>query len=221
VLIPQEKVFKLDNNIDFISAALTELLSCCVHGLVEETNISAGERVLISGPGPIGLLALQVAKIQGGEVIVCGIEKDYNRIQLAKDLGAKHIFIIPDKNFETEIMKLTDNYGVDVAVECSGSGSSLNNCINLLKRKGKLVHMGIFPEKVLYDVNQAIFKEIKIIPTFSHIQSSWELSLRLMSEGLIKTFPLVSHTFSIDDWEEAYKISKSHKGIKIIILPQL
>lgn len=96
VLVPHEKVFKLHDNIDFISAALTELLACCVHGLVEETNISAGDRVLISGPGPLGLLALQVAKIQGGEIAICGIEQDSRRLHLARELGAKHTFVLPN-----------------------------------------------------------------------------------------------------------------------------
>lgn len=220
VVVPKESVFKLPDNIDFISGALTEPLASCVHGIIEEAHISVGDRVLISGPGSIGLLSLQVARLAGGEILISGTDEDGKRLNLASELGADHTFIITDKNFDKEIMDLTNNCGVDVAIECAGTDDSLKNCINLLKRKGKLIQIGIFSSEVLFNFNQAICKEIKLIPTISHTRRSWELSLRLMSRGLVKTSPLVTHTFSLIDWQEAFRVSQSHECIKVIVLPK-
>ncbi|MBC7190709.1 zinc-binding dehydrogenase, partial [Candidatus Aerophobetes bacterium] len=125
-VVRKEIVHRLPDNVDFISGALCEPLSCAVHGIIEETGIETGDVVLVIGPGPIGLLSVQIAKTEGGKVIVTGLSVDEERLSLAKELGADFVVNVEKDNVEKLVRDLTDGYGADVVLECSGSSSGAN-----------------------------------------------------------------------------------------------
>jgi len=80
----------LPASVSFEAGALTELLACCVHSVIEQAGVTAGDVVAVIGPGPVGLLAAQVAAAEGGAVVLCGTERDRRRLELARDLGVAH-----------------------------------------------------------------------------------------------------------------------------------
>ncbi len=88
MLVPERNVHLLPANLAFQEAALTEPLACVVHGALELPKVTAGDVAVVSGPGAIGLLTLQVARAAGAAVIVLGTEADHRRLELARELGA-------------------------------------------------------------------------------------------------------------------------------------
>lgn len=138
VISREESVHVLPEEVSLLAASLTEPLACCVHAVLEKTTVSAKDRVLIFGPGPIGLLLLQVVKAQGAFVIMSGITKDAKRLELAKSLGADVIVDTLQEDLKEIVLANTNGYGVDKIFECSGAVPALNSGLPLMKKKEHL-----------------------------------------------------------------------------------
>ncbi len=213
-----KSVHVLPKEVDLLSAALTEPLACTVHAAMEKVKINYNEKVLVFGPGPIGLMTAQVAKANGAFVIIAGIDKDSNRLEVAKKIGIDEAINLQQENLEEAVNKLTNGYGVDKVFECSGSIQALNSGLNLLRKKGALVQIGLFA-KSLNELNEekVIQKEITYIGSRSQKPSSWDKALRLMAEHKVDVKCLVSDIYKLNDWEKAFDKVMKGEGIKVVI----
>jgi len=218
-VVPQERVHKLPENVDFVSAAMCEPLACCIHGVIELTGVTAGDVVLITGPGAIGLLTLQIAKAEGGKVVICGTSQDQKRLKLAQELGANFIVNIQKENISKIISDLTNGYGADVVFECSGNPKAVNLGLDVVRKQGKYTQIGLFGRPIEIDFEKVAYKEIKLTGSFSQKWTAWELALKLLSQGKIKTKPLVSDILPITRWKEGFKKHEEKTGVKIILIP--
>ena len=214
----EESIHILPDNIEFSAGALSEPLATAVHSIYERANIIPGDTVMISGPGPIGLLCLQAVKNLNATVILCGITKDEGRLTLGKKLGADFIVNV-EKDSLNLIQDLTNGLGVDIAIECAGVKASLDQCINLVRKGGQLVEVGLFGRNIEVNIDQTIIKELNIKPSFTYRHETWERALKLLKENKIKTAPLVSGEFLLKDWEKAFEAVKENKGFKYLLLP--
>lgn len=219
IVVPQERVHKLPENVNFMEAALLEPLACCVHEVSEKTRINAGDIVLITGPGTIGLLTLQVAKAEGATVIICGTSKDKKRLDLAKTLGADMIVDVQSENLKKIIEKTTNGDGVDVVFECSGSAAAANLGLEILRKKGRYTQMGGFGSPIQIDFDKITYKEIQLTGSFSQKWSAWKRAIKLLSEKKVRTKPLITEILPITDWEKGFQEHEEKKEIKIILTP--
>ena len=112
-VVPSRLVHKLPDNVSFLAGALCEPLACCVNGVIEKTRILPGDVVVIAGPGPIGLLSLQIAKSQGATVVLCGLSQDEKRLKLGEELGADLIINVEEEEarLNKEIEKVQKDVG--------------------------------------------------------------------------------------------------------------
>ena len=219
VIARSESVHKLPENVDYAAAAFTEPLACCYHG-VEKSSIKKGDVVVVLGPGPIGLLTAQIAKDHGAEVMITGLSKDKTRLDKADELGIDHVVNIEDQDIKELVNKLSDGYGADIVYECSGAVPALKMGLDLLAKKGEYVQIGIFPEPdVVTDFEKIIQKELNVSGSRSQKSSDWEPSLQLMNEGRIDTAALVTHEYTIEEWEKAYEAIKEGDAIKVLLTP--
>ena len=164
VLSREESCHVLPETVSLKAASLTEPLACCTHSVMEKTSIKQGETVLVIGPGPIGLLAAQVAKANGAKVIITGITKDKPRLDLAKEIGIDITVDSLVEDLREVILKETDGYGVDKIFDCSGSVFAVNNALPLIKKKGDFVQIGLFAKKMNeLDQESIIQREIRYI----------------------------------------------------------
>jgi Threonine dehydrogenase and related Zn-dependent dehydrogenases len=220
VVARKESVHVLPKNVDLLSAALTEPLACCTHPAIEKTNIEIGEYVLVFGPGPIGLLLAQVARAKGAYVILAGTAKDVERMKLGKELGIDRTINIQEENIEEVVKELTNGYGVDKVFDCSGSIHAVNSGLNLLKKKGTLVQVGIFAKSLNeLDQEKIIQKELIYVGSRSQKPTSWDLALHLLDTGKVNAKALVSKVYSLEDWQVAFDKVMSGEEIKVVIEP--
>lgn len=218
VVSREESVHVLSDKISFEAAALTEPLACCAHAALEKTTIHKDDKVLIFGPGPIGLLQCQVVKAQGAFVILAGITKDKQRLELAKSLGVDVIVDVQEENLEEVVMKHTDGYGVDKVFECSGAVPALNQGLPLVKKKGTFVQVGIFAKKMnQLDQESIVQREIKYVGTRSQKPSSWHLALQLLEDQKIAVDKMITKTVTLEDWREGFEAVMAGNEIKVII----
>lgn len=213
VIIPEIRIHKLPDNVDFKSGALTDPSACAYHAVQELTGINSGDIVLITGPGPMGLFCLQYVKSSGGIVILSGTEKDKMRLELGRKLGADYVF---SGDTEKETMKITGGRGVDVVLECSGAEAAAQTGLRLAGREGKYTQVGIFGKPIRFDLDQVLYGEIRLTGSFSQKYSGWEKALELCSQGKIKVMPLITHTFPLSLWQQAYDLFASGEAIKVV-----
>ena len=218
-VVRKEIVHFLPSNVDFISGALCEPIACAVHGVLEQTNVLAGDIIAITGPGAIGLLALQLSKLAGGFVVVLGLSADKERLSLAKELGADIVINIEEEKPEKIIKKISKGYGADIVLECSGAPSAAVLGLKLVKKRGQYTQMGLFGKSINIDFEQIAYKELRVTGFISHNWRSWERALDLLRQEKIQTKALVTDTLSIMDWKKGFEKLEKKQGIKIILLP--
>lgn len=214
VIVPEARTHKLPDNVDFQSGALTDPSACAYHAVHELTGIEAGDVVLITGPGPMGLFCLQYVRLNGGTVILVGTQKDGRRLELGHDLGAD--CTLSGNDIEKKVMELTAGDGVDVVLECSGAAAAAQAGIRAVRRQGKYTQVGIFGGPINLDLDQVLYKEIRMTGSFSQKYLGWEKALMLCAEGKIKVHPLITHIFPLSSWQEAYGLFESGEAVKVV-----
>ncbi|OKL37494.1 zinc-binding dehydrogenase [Domibacillus mangrovi] len=218
VVSREESVHILPEKLSLKAAVLAEPLACCVHAALEKTTIKKGEKVLVFGPGPIGLLQCQVVKAQGAFVILAGITKDKKRLELAKSLGVDVVVDVEKEDLTEIVMKHTDGYGVDKLFECSGAVQALNQGLPLVKKKGTFVQVGIFANKTNpLDQESIIQREITYVGTRSQKPSSWPIALNLLAEGKVDADKMITKIVPLDQWREGFDAVRSGDQIKVIL----
>ena len=104
------------------------------HAVLELTQITAGDRVLVTGPGASVLMTMQVAKAHGAIVIVAGTAKDVQRLEVAQQLGADDVVNVQERNLLQEVATITSSLGVDIVLECSGNERAANDGLMAVKK---------------------------------------------------------------------------------------
>jgi len=218
-VVPQERVHLLPDNVDFITAALSDPSACVYHAVQELTGIDAGDIVLITGAGTMGLFSVQYVKANGGIAIITGLEKDQKRLELARNLGADVTVDISTEDLDDIVMDMTGAAGVDVALECSGSESAANQCLKLLRRQGKYTQIGIFGHPVSFDLDRVLYGEIKVVGSFSQKFTAWKEAIKLFSQGKIVAKPLVTDILPLEKWEEGFQRCFDGRAVKVVFKP--
>jgi L-iditol 2-dehydrogenase len=218
VLVPQHNIHLLPARVDEFAGALTEPLACCVHAL-EMTRVEPGETVVVSGPGAIGSLMAQVVKAAGGKVVLLGTTVDEVRLELAQTLGADIALNVEQVDSKALLLEMTGGLGADAVFECSGAAPSAQHCLSLVRRRGRYAQVGLFGKPIVWDLEQVCFKELQVSGSFATVPSAWRKALTLLASGQVQTGPLISHTFPITEWRDAFTIFEKRQGLKIVLTP--
>jgi L-iditol 2-dehydrogenase len=219
-VVPVRRLHRLPDNVDLISAALCEPLACCVHGVNELTNIAAGDVVVLTGPGPIGLLAMQCAKAEGGYLIVCGTSADKARLDLAQQLGADRVVDIQQEDIKTIVGELTGGLGADVVLECSGAAAAASFGLDIVCKGGKYTQIGLFGRPIQIDFEKIAYKEITVKGSFSQKWTAWTKALQFLQQGKVITKPIISDVLPLDLWQEGFEKHRNKTGLKIVLKPE-
>ncbi len=218
LLTPNRNLHLVPDGLDLEAATFTEPLACVVHGLVDTAGVRAGDRVALAGPGPIGLLALQVCLAAGAQVVVLGTARDRLRLDLAAQLGAVAVL---------EVEELTDPAGTvadligppDLVVECSGAGPAAAMLLQIAGKGARFCQLGLAGKPVTLDLDLVCYKELVITGSNATVPTAWPRALRLLASGLVDTGRLVTHRFGLDEWETAFAVAQAKDGVKVMFRP--
>lgn len=219
VIVPAEGVHHLPDNVSFEEGALTEPLACVVHGVLELTPFAAGDTVLISGPGSIGLMTLQVARSQGAVTIVSGVAADQSRLSLAKELGADHLIDVEREDAVERVLELTGGRGADVVFECSGNDRAVDAGFSAIRKRGRYTQLGLFGRPISINFERVVSKELKVTGSFGQRRFAWQRALALMARQKISLGPLVSDVLPLSDWKRAFELFENKEGLKVVLKP--
>jgi L-iditol 2-dehydrogenase len=219
LIVPEHNIHLLPDNVSYKAGALSEPLACVIHGALERPKVVPGDVTVVAGPGVIGLLTVQVLKATGARVLVLGTDVDEARLQMANELGADYTFNVGRDDYRRVLMDLTQGYGADLVFECSGAGPAAQNLLDLVRRAGQYVQIGLFGKPVAWDLDQICMKELTVTGSNASVPSAWDRALKLISAGLVKTEPLVSTVFPIPEWREAFDAFERRAGLKTVLEP--
>ncbi len=216
---PARNLHRLPDGLPTWAGALAEPLACVVHGVNDTAGVRAGDDVIVSGPGPIGLLALQVAVANGARTVVTGTDSDADRLLAAGELGAHAtVNVQSDPDPDGAIRDALDG-GADVAIECSGAAPALPTLLHTVRPGGRFAQVGLFGKPVPIDQDVLCLKELTVTGTNATVPTAWPRALRLLERGAIDVERMVTHRFDVDDWEEALATARSGRGIKVALVP--
>ena len=219
IIVPAEGVHRLPDNASFEQGALTEPLACVVHGVLELTPFAAGDTVLISGPGAIGLMTLQVARAQGAITIVSGVSADQSRLTLARELGADHLIDAEREDAAERVLELTGGRGADVVFECSGNDRAVDAGFSAIRKRGRYTQLGLFGRPISINFERVVSKELKVTGSFGQRRSAWQRALALMAQRKISLGPLVSDVLPLSEWKRAFELFENKEGLKVVLKP--
>ena len=214
IVHPSDFVYKIPENLSFDEAVLIEPFSVGIHAC-NLIDLKPGEKVIVSGLGPVGLLTLLSAKIYGG--IVYGIEKSEKRIEFAKNLGAEYVF--DTKKIEIKEIKNILPEKVDVVFECSGYSGLMEETIYWIKRGGKIVFIGLGTDFINLNISKITNDEIKISGIFRYA-NTYKKAIEIISKNKFDLKKLIGKNFSLNRVKDALEYTgKNPDCIKVIVNP--
>ncbi|MDR0551117.1 MAG: alcohol dehydrogenase catalytic domain-containing protein [Spirochaetaceae bacterium] len=215
----RDVVHKVSKKILAKYAAMIEPLSCSVH-TIERAEIGFNDIVVVAGLGPIGLCKLQLAKLKNPRLLI-GIDNRPLRLDLAKKLGADYVFNFEQCDTVTEVKKLSGGYGCDIYVHNSGHPSGVIAGLQMLRKHGRFVEFSVFQQETSVDWS-IIGDRKELTITGSHISGlyGYPVAIDFLERGVIKVEDIVTHTFPLEKWEEAFALAeKGASSIKVVLLP--
>ena len=205
VRVPARCLHRLPDSLPFEVAALTE--PCCVaySAVVSNARIAPGDRIVVFGPGPIGLLCAAMARLCGAEVAVVGLERDRVRLDIAKQYGC-----VPIVDGLTEWVKEGDGLGVEGVIDAAGVSATLKAALQIVRPNGWVSKVGWGPQPLNFSLDPLVQKNITLQGSFSHNWPIWERVIRLLATGKFDVKPVLGGIWPLADWHEAFE--KMHSG---------
>lgn len=214
VKVPGRCLHRVPDQLAFEQACLTE--PCCVafNSVVQNSRLKPGDRVIVLGPGTIGILCAAVARLCGAEVAIVGLEADKHRLNIAKHYGCD--VIIGDA---TGWARERDGLGADCVIDAAGVSATLKIAMDLVRPNGQITKVGWGPQPLGFSIDQLVQKNVTLQGSFSHNWPVWERVIALLASGQLDVKPIIGGVWPITEWHVAFE--KMHKGevVKSVLKP--
>jgi alcohol dehydrogenase/L-iditol 2-dehydrogenase len=214
VPVPARILHRMPEGMAFEQAALTE--PCCVafNAVVENARVKPGDRIVVLGPGPIGILCAAVARLCGAEVAIVGLEADRARLEIARQYGCEPL--IGDA---ADWARHADGLGADGVVDATGASASLAAALDLVRPAGWISKVGWGPQPAGFSLDRLVQKNVTLQGSFSHNWPIWERVIRLIASGTLDVRPITGGVWPLPQWREAFETMHSGQIVKAILKP--
>jgi alcohol dehydrogenase/L-iditol 2-dehydrogenase len=214
VRVPARCLHRVPDSLPMEHAALTE--PCCVayNAVIKNARVQPGDRVVVLGPGPIGILCAAMARLAGAEVALVGLERDRGRLETAKAYGCD--VIIGDA---APWAKARDGLGADGVIDAAGVSAALKTAMEIVRPAGWISKVGWGPQPLNFSLDPLVQKNITLQGSFSHNWPIWERVLALLTSGQLDVRPILGGVWTLEAWHEAFE--KMHGGaiVKAVLKP--
>ncbi|NWA62311.1 L-threonine 3-dehydrogenase [Pantoea sp. B9002] len=214
LVIPAFNAFKIPDNISDELAAIFDPFGNAVHTALSFDLV--GEDVLISGAGPIGIMAAAVCKHVGARHVVITDINDY-RLDLARKMGVTRAVNVAQENLRGVMAELGMTEGFDVGLEMSGAPPAFRTLLEVMNHGGRIALLGIPPGEMSIDWNQVIFKGLFIKGIYGReMFETWYKMAALIQSGLDLT-PIITHRYHIDEFQQGFEEMRSGRSGKVVL----
>jgi len=214
VRVPARCLHRVPENLPFEQACLTEPCSVAYNAVVKNSNITPGDRVIVLGPGTIGILCAAIARLCGADVAIVGLEADRTRLEIARQYGCE-----PMVSDAGEWANAQDGLGADCIIDATGASAALQNALQLVRPKGHITKVGWGPKPLNFSLDALVQKNITLQGSFSHNWPIWEKVLSLLASGRLDVKPIIGGVWGFSDWHLAFENMHSGKVVKSVLKP--
>jgi threonine 3-dehydrogenase len=212
--LPAVNAFPLPEGIGDDVASILDPLGNATHTALSFDLV--GEDVLITGAGPIGVMASAIARHVGARFVVVTDINDY-RLELAAKMGADRTVNVTREKLSGVMEELGMKEGFDVGLEMSGSGQALRELLEVMNHGGRVALLGIPPDEVAIDWNKVIFKGLHLKGIYGReMFETWYKMTAMLQSGLDVT-PILTHHYIVDRFQEAFDVMRSGHSGKVVL----
>ena len=212
--IPADNAFKLPDSIDDDVASILDPFGNATHTALAFNMV--GEDVLITGAGPIGVMAVAIARFVGARHVVITDVNDY-RLDLARKMGATRAINVQKESLDQTMKDLGMQEGFDIGLEMSGNAAAFRDMLRTMHHGGSIAILGIPPEETAIDRTQVIFKGLTLNGLYGReMFETWYNKSSLLQSGL-KLDPIITHHLPVREYAEAFNIMGSGRSGKVIL----
>ena len=214
ISVPAFNAFKLPDSISDEMAAILDPLGNATHTALSFDLV--GEDVLITGAGPIGVMAVAIARYAGARHVVITDVNEY-RLDLARKMGATRAVNVASESLDDVMKSLRMEEGFDVGMEMSGNPQAFRDMLRTMHHGGKIAILGIPPEETSVDWNQIIFKGLVLKGIYGReMFETWYKMSSMLQSGL-NIEPIITHHFPMDEFQPAFELMESGQSGKVIL----
>jgi alcohol dehydrogenase/L-iditol 2-dehydrogenase len=216
VPVPARILHRMPEGMTFDEAALTEPSCVAYNAVVNNARIRPGDRVVVLGPGPIGILCAAMARLCGAEVGLAGLERDRVRLEVGRAYGC-----VPLVGNLKEWASEGDGLGVDGVVDATGVSSALTTALELVRPAGWISKVGWGPQPLQGSIDMLVQKNVTLQGSFSHNWATWERVIRLISTGQLDVKAVTGGAWPLAQWQTAFEKMHSGEIVKAILKPTM
>ncbi|MCO7224537.1 L-threonine 3-dehydrogenase [Pleionea sp. CnH1-48] len=214
LVIPASNAFRIPDDISDELASIFDPFGNAVHTALSFDLV--GEDVLITGAGPIGIMAVAICRHVGARHVVITDVNEY-RLELARKMGATRAVNVANEKLDDVMQDLGMTEGFDVGLEMSGVPSAFRDMLESMNHGGKIAMLGIPPSETGIDWNQVIFKGLVIKGIYGReMYETWYKMVSMLQSGL-DISPIITHQYAIDDFQKGFDIMGSGQSGKVIL----
>jgi L-iditol 2-dehydrogenase len=213
VRVPARCLHRVPDALPLRKAALTE--PCCVaySAVVANVSIAPGDRVLVLGPGPIGILCAAVARLRGAEVGVVGLPRDQKRLDLVKKFDCIPLY----SEDAAEWARQRDGLGCEGIVDAAGVSATLRVAMDLVRPDGWISKVGWGRDPVGFSLDPLVQKNVTLQGSFSHTWATWERVLYLLASGALGVEHIIGGSWPLEEWHAAFETMHSGEIAKSVL----
>jgi L-iditol 2-dehydrogenase len=217
-VMPEQHLVPVPEGLDLAVAAVGEPLSVAVHAVDVRAEIESGQRVVVSGPGPIGIFCGMLAKLRGAEVLLTGVEQDSeSRLPAAERVGLRTADL-SEKALEDHLRDSFGEYAPDVWIESSGSVRALDSALEFVRPGGTVAVVGLYAQEMCFSPTDAVRREISLLFSYSCNYADYQTTLDLLGSGVMDPEPLLSK-YPLEEALEAFAAVGKGRTVKAILVP--
>ncbi len=213
--VPARILHHLPDHLSNEHAALTE--PCCVaySAVAVNSDVKPGDRIVVLGPGPIGILCAAMARLRGAEVALAGLEQDARRLEVASAYGC--LRFTSGSEALGAWARERDGAGVDGVVDASGHSAALRDALELVRPAGFITKVGWGAQPLDFSLDLLVQKAVRLQGSFSHNWPVWERVIALLGSGALDVAPLIGGVWPLQQWHEAFEQMESGAIVKAVL----
>lgn len=214
VALPDFCVTRIPEDMEYDVASATGPVALVYHAMAK-VSIMPSSVVVVSGPGPIGMISTQLAIISGAKVINTGMSVDAWRLERSEQLGAM-VVDVEKENLRDKVMEISDGEGADIFIETSGA-PIIQQGFDILKSGGEALLIGYSPKPQPINALDVVFRELTLKGSSGYNYETWKMGLEIVAEHPSIAKSIISHVFSFDELEKGFQVMLDRTAIKVAV----
>ena len=233
VALPEVLAHKLPDAISYEDGAMVEMVACMAHALMHRSRINPADFVAVLGPGPIGLVLMQLVRLWSPRfVMVTGLKSDGRRLDMARELGADLTWNA-DEDPVAKVLDMTGGQGADLVLDASGGEGAITQAAQMVRMGGWVTVVGLWGRPINVNLDMVPYRcltlrgswgwagmesgdqAVKVASGFE----SWETALRVMALGKLNMTRMITRRIVLEEWEGAFRDLEAQREIKVMVYP--